>query len=161
MEGEAGGYLEEAKRVAEFFGLKRKVDEKTAQRLAASRIREEKRKEAARIKRESELRAEIAADFEAWKRGEDVMRGSFGLFPVAFRIEGDELVSSLGARVPVKDAKVALRFVQSRKGQEWRENGETCPVGGYAVNSITPAGIVAGCHRIAWSEVEHVAALLS
>lgn len=160
MEGVAGYWLDEARRVNEFFGLKRKIDEKTAQRLSALRVREEKRAAVAREKREADARKKAQEDYDAWKRGEDV-HGHFSMFPVAFRVEADDLVSSLGARVPLHDAKVALRFVQSRKGQEWRENGETCPVGNYAVQSITPAGIVAGCHRISWEEISHVESLLA
>lgn len=158
--GQAGEWLEQARAVSAFYGLRRKVDEKAVQRLSAAKAREEKARVAREAAQAEKLRAEMQADFDAWKRGEDV-HGYFRAFPVAFRVEGDELVSSLGARVLVKDAKVALRFVQSRKGQEWRENGETCPVGGYRVNSITPAGIVAGCHRIAWDEIAHVAELLN
>lgn len=159
-EGQAAMWLHRAQEVSDFFGLRRKVDMKTAERLAASSAREEKRQAAERAKREDAERAKQAEAYEAWKQGEGDEYFNPSLFPVAFRVEGDELVSTLGARVPVKDAKVALRFIQSRKGAEWRENGETCHVGGYKVNSITPAGIVAGCHRITWAEVEHVAAIL-
>lgn len=160
LKGEAARWLERAREVAEFFGLKRKIDEGTVQRLKASKERAEKaqaRKEAL----QAEARRILAQkDYDAWKRGEDVSRGAFHDFPVAFRVEGKELVSSLGARVPVKDAKRALRFVKSHRGHEWRENGETCPVGGYRVNSITPHGIVAGCHRISWDEIANVESLI-
>lgn len=160
MNGTAGYWLEEASKVNEFFGLRRKVDMKTAQRLQASKEREEKRQAVERAKREDAERAKQQVAYLAWINGEDEGYFMPSLFPVAFRVEGDELVSSLGARVPVKEAKAALRFVQSRKGKEWRSNGETCPVGGYKVDSIMPQGIVAGCHRITWEEVAHVATLL-
>ena len=39
----------------------------------------------------------------------------------------------------------------------WRRNGESCLVGVYQLDAITNQGIVAGCHRIAWEEVERFA----
>lgn len=142
-EGMAGRCMSEANRVAEFFGLRSRASAATVARLAASQAKEEARQEKERAKREAQAREKLAEDYEAWKRGENVYT-SLSIMPVAFRVEGDEVVSTLGARVPLHDARKALRFIKSRKGQEWRENGETCPVGGYRVNSITPAGIIAG-----------------
>ena len=160
LEGEAAFYLDRAKEVAAWFGLKNKVDEKTLSRLNASKAREEKRRAKAEKKAADERRAKAQEDYDAWKRGENVWR-SFQDFPVAFRVEGEELVSSLGARVSIQAARVALRFVQSRKGKEWRANGEQCPVDHYKVDAINAQGIVAGCHRITWDEIEHVAELLA
>lgn len=159
-EGEAARFMENANSVAAFFGLKSRANTLALQRLASSKAALERREERGRVKREKAEQAEALADFEAWKGGADVHR-SFSMFPVAFRVEGKELVSTMGARVPVSAARAALRFVKSRKGQEWRENGETCPVGSYRVNSITPSGLVAGCHRISWDEVERVESLLT
>jgi hypothetical protein len=160
LKGQAGEWLERARQVSDFYGLRRKVDEKAVSRLSAARQWEEKRKIAKAEKDAAERRERRLADFAAWKAGETV-HSDLSDFPVAFRVEGPELVSSMGARVPVKDAKRALRFVLKHKGQEWRENGGTCPVGGYRVQAIAATGVIAGCHRIAWDEVEHVKELLS
>lgn len=160
--GRAAHALEQAKAVAAFFGLRRKVDEKAIERLAAAKARAEKRAAAEQAKREAIERAEQESSYELWKQGEET--GAFGCFPsfpVAFRVEGEELVSSLGARVPLRAAQVAYRFAMSKRGQEWRENGETCEVGHYRLNAINAQGIVAGCHRISWAEIERLAPVLS
>lgn len=156
-------WLERAREVSDFFNLKRKVDENTIARLAKAKAAQEKKDAAARAKAQEERRAKSREHYEAWKAGEQVGTWSFDTrdFPVAFRVEGDELVSSMGARVPLQAARVAYRFATGKRGQEWRANGETCPVGHYALDSITPAGIVAGCHRISWEEMERIAPLLS
>lgn len=160
---QAASYLEQAKAVAEFYGLRKKVDEKAVERLAASKARAEKRERIAREKREAQERLEQEANYESWKRGIEWKDEYFDarLFPVAFRVEGDELVSTLGARVPLQAARVAYRFAMSKRGQEWRENGETCPVGHYRLNAINEHGIVAGCHRITWAELERLASILA
>jgi len=166
-EAEQGKWLERAREVSDFFGLRKKVDENTIARLAKAKATQEKKEAAARAKAQAARMEENRAKLEAWKAGEpvDLWRISAGDFPVAFRLETEggepELVSSLGARVPLHAARVAYRFATSKRGQEWRANGETCPVGNYALDSITPAGIVAGCHRISWPEIERLAPLLS
>jgi len=63
--------------------------------------------------------------------------------------------------VPLQAARVAYRFATSKRAQGWHENGETCPVGHYRLNAINAQGIVAGCHRIAWSEIERLAPVLA
>lgn len=166
--GRSGEWLEEAKRVAEFFGLRKKVDESAIEKLTAAKVRAEKREaianakarkamEAARKEREAKARELLAL----WLAGDpEVQTYSLHDLPTQFRIEGEELVSSKGARVPLVDAERAIRFALARREKGWRENGETCPVGGYRLNSITPEGVIAGCHRIAWAEVERLSALL-
>lgn len=165
---QAAAFLEQAKAVAAFYGLRKKVDEKAVQRLATAKAKEEKRQEALRIQREIEYREREAAEtekqrlaYEAWMRGEDFEYGFHASrFPIAFRVEGEDLVSTLGARVPLQAARLAYRFARSKRGQEWRENGETCEVGMYRLNAINEHGIVAGCHRITWAEIERLAPVL-
>lgn len=160
---QSAAFLEQAKAVAAFFGLRKRVNEKAIERLATAKARAEKRERIAREKREAQERAKQADAYEAWKRGEYVesYRCNPNLFPVAFRIEGDELVSTLGARVPLRAAQIAYHFAMAKRGHEWRENGETCPVGNYRLNAINEHGIVAGCHRISWQEIERLAPVLS
>lgn len=164
----AAAHLQSAKEVAAFYGLRKKVDEKAIARLAASKARAEKRAAVEQAKREAQERAKQEKNYQDWLLGRGIDTGfpqtynfNARLFPVAFRIEGDELVSTLGARVPLQAARVAYRFAMSKRGQEWRENGETCPVGHYRLNAINAQGIVAGCHRITWAELERLAPVLA
>lgn len=152
-------WLESAREISTFFGLRRKVDSKAIERLQSVKARAEK--QAARKAAESLARiiSEQSANFEGWKTGGHEYFQS-EKFPIAFRVEGDELVSTLGARVPLHDAKAAYRFARAHKAG-WHTNGETCPVGHYQLNSISEAGIVAGCHRISWDEMERLAPVLA
>lgn len=161
----AAEWLEKASQINSFFGLRRKVDGRVVERLKDAALREEKKNAALRAEREREAqrlreieRQKQLRDFEAWKQGHgDAGAFNRNLFPVAFRIEENELVSTLGARVPLESARVALRFILRKRGQDWRENGETCPVGHYRLNAINGAGIVAGCHRVTWEEIDRIA----
>lgn len=159
--GRAAHALEQAQHVADFYGLRKKVDSQSIARLAKAKARAEKRERIAREKRDAEERAKQIDSYEAWKRNESFEYGFHAsLFPTAFRVEGDELVSTHGARVPMQAARLAYRFAMSKRGQEWRENGEQCAVGMYRLNAINAQGIVAGCHRISWEEIERLAPVL-
>jgi hypothetical protein len=159
--GRSGEWLEEARRVSEFFGLRKKVDSASIDRLAAARARAEKQQQKARAKLQKEREEKARELLALWLAGDpEVQTYSLYELPTQFRIEGEELVSTRGARVPLADAERAIRFALARREKGWRENGETCPVGGYRLNSITADGVVAGCHRIAWPEVERLSALL-
>jgi len=103
--------------------------------------------EAAQAKFESEK-------ISLWQAGENISLG-YDL-PCFVRRENGELVTSKGARVPIEDAEKAYRFAKLKKSG-WHKNGETCPVGSYELDAINEAGIVAGCHRIAWDEIERFA----
>lgn len=159
-------WLSKAQEINTFFGLRRKVDSQAIERLRAASEASRKRAAAEQAKRDAAERAKQVDSYEAWKRGEDFDYGFHpSLFPIAFRVEirngEQELVSTLGARVPLRAAQVAYRFAMSKRGQDWRENGETCPVGHYRLNAINEHGIVAGCHRITWAELERLAPVLS
>jgi hypothetical protein len=73
------------------------------------------------------------------------------------RAEGLELVTTKGARVPLADAERTFRFASALRSRGWHRNGENHTVGGYQLDAVNDAGIVAGCHRIAWPEIERFA----
>lgn len=163
--GRAAGFLEQAQAVATFYGLRKKVDSKAVARLATAKARAEKRAAIEQAKRDAADKAEQEAAFEAWKSGLEGLEARFmnfnpRLFPVAFRVEGEDLVSTLGARVPLQAARVAYRFATSKRSQGWHRNGETHTVGMYHLDAINAQGIVAGCHRITWAEIERLAPVL-
>jgi len=156
----AGAFLEQAKAVSEFFGLRKKVDAKAVARLATAKAREEKRQREVQAAQDRQRRVDMQAEYEAWIANWPNRYFDARLFPVAFRVEGEDLVSTLGARVPLQAARVAYRFAIHRRAQGWHRNGETCEVGMYHLDAINEHGIVAGCHRIAWSEIERLAPVL-
>jgi hypothetical protein len=79
------------------------------------------------------------------------------------RINGNEVETSLGARVPVSHAKRGLAFVRRvvSSGQEYVRNGHTLHLGHYAIDRIETDGTLhAGCHVIKFSEIENLAPAL-
>ncbi len=165
----AASYLEQAKAVSEFYGLRRKVDERAVTRLAESKARAEKKAKEEQAKREAAYTLRAQENYAAWIRGEEQALFQFNTFPVAFRIESresngehrQELVSSRGARVPLDAARVAIRFVLRHRNQGWHRNGESHQIGMYHLDAVNAQGVVIGCHRVTWEEVERVEKMLS
>lgn len=108
-------------------------------------------------------------------RAIDIRRNAEG------RIDGGELQTSHGARVPLVHAIRAFRFVKLIRENTpkhdsthyignpnpfdapiaWRRNGERVRVGSFELDSITINGdFVAGCHKIAWPQIEELARAL-
>lgn len=84
-EAEAARWLEWAKEINEFFGLRRKVDEKTIERLRASSEKAERDAAKKRAQDEEKRRIEQTAAYEAWKQGKSAGYFNDSIFPVAFR----------------------------------------------------------------------------
>lgn len=128
--------------------------EKARAQREALKERKAAEKRAAKIERQRE-------NIEAWRRGEY----HFPLYgvPVMLRVDGDEIVTSHGARFPVEHGKRAFKAIAAIKasGQGWETNGKTIPLGHFKVDRVSPDGEVrAGCHVVAWPEIEHCAASL-
>jgi len=80
------------------------------------------------------------------------------------RIVDGEVLTSMGARVPVEHVKRVLPvIIRCRKNKtEWKANGEQIRIGHYSFNKISSDGdIHVGCHYILWSEVEYIAKQLN
>lgn len=174
LENIAAGWLERAKEINAFFGLRRKVDEKTIERLRAASAKAEREAEVKRLAKEARQRIDQQLAFDHWLHNEPYEYFNPSLFPVSFRIEHNqhtigsmegeryaELVSTLGARVPLHEAKIALRFVLSHRESGWTRNGETHRVGHYQLDSISSAGVKAGCHQITWAEIDRLVSILN
>ena len=95
-----------------------------------------------------------AEKIQRWQAGESVHL-DYSL-PAMVRRESDELVTSKGARVPISEAEKAFRFASIRKAG-WHKNGERLQVGNYELDAVNESGIVAGCHRISWDEINRFA----
>lgn len=130
-------------------------------RVADSPERRAAREEAGKraAAREAEKRA-------AWQAG--AHNGWIGALPggsAALRAVDSmtTLETSLGASVPLDHAIRAFRFVKRcrDRAETWRRNGGTLRVGHFQIDSIATNGdFHAGCHFIAYSEVERLATLL-
>jgi len=120
-----------------------------------------------------DLRARFVAAVEAgnsrlcdeWRNGVAVSLPHDA--PTMLRVEGgqddrgaiiQEMVTSKGARVPLEDAKRTYRFAMLARAKGWHKNGETHKIGAYQLDAVNDAGVVAGCHRVTWAEIERFAA---
>ncbi len=164
--------LESARDIAEFFGLKYTPDIPRMESLRATVANRRKLDDEARAKRQAGA-ADARAKREAaraqqarealpqWLTGEMLGFLVRNLPHAYFRLSTtDTIESSHGTLVPLEDFTRAIRFALTRRNKPWEANGDKLQVGNYYVNSITPAGIVAGCHRVTWEEVDRLASLL-
>lgn len=121
-----------------------------------------------------------------WRAGEHASFYSDRLDCAMLRLKGENVETSQGVKVPVSGQAGAarlFRFLKALKdsGRTYTRNGHTQHIGNFAVDSFSPvavAGIdaewvaeamaqgvikpqewvmVAGCHRITWSEIEGLA----
>jgi len=151
-----------------FFGLPvpniPEVPELDSDALTAIRKREAKRaaEKAEQTKRKlAEARVRQQELITKWRAG--LYSGCLYDVPVMLRIDGDEVVTSRGARFPISHAKRALTFIRMirESGQAYVRNGHTIHLGPYALDRIEPDGTVrAGCHVVSWEEIEQIAPFL-
>jgi hypothetical protein len=69
---------------------------------------------------------------------------------------GADIETSRGAVFPVDHAKraLAIAYKVRNSGQSWQANGKVIHCGHYSVDKIDAAGIVAGCHRMQWKQID-------
>lgn len=65
--------------------------------------------------------------------------------------------TSKGAIVPLAEAQKAFRFACLMRERGWRRNGETFQIGDYQLDAINEQGVIAGCHRVTWDEIDRFA----
>lgn len=141
---------------------------KRESRCQARWAKRRERQAAARAQRLIDDKESIAK----WIAGESV-HPSYN-WPIYLRAEGvngqtdasgrsfvmTEMVTTKGARVPLADAKRAYDFAMRMRRKGWHKNGETQSIGMYELDAVNEQGIVAGCHRVSWAEVDRFAALM-
>src|SRR5258708_686005 len=121
---------------------------------AAEKAEQTKRERAEALVRQQDL-------ITKWRAG--LYSGYLYDVPAMLRIDGDEVVTSRGARFPVSHAKRALAFVRKIRAsrQAYVRNGHTIHLGPYALDRIEPDGTVkAGCHVVSFEEIERIAPIL-
>ncbi len=140
----------------------------------AKREREKIRREEKERAQHAALYAEIAANVDKWRAGENVplrlrnpsVRKHYGQGAyiqhahTLLRVNGEEVETSQGARFPLAHGKKAWPFIQGVKerGEGWQRNGHAIHLGSFAIDEITPDGDVrAGCHLVKFEEVERMA----
>lgn len=152
--------VSEANRFAEKFGFKTRFampDEselaklRERARLAANRERQ------VREAREAKQLADAQEAIANWLVGANVSI-PYCVSKVYLRVDNGELQTSKGARVPLSEAERAFRFATAMRSKGWHRNGEQFQVGTYQLDAVNEQGVIAGCHRISWDEIERFAA---
>jgi hypothetical protein len=164
----AGHLRDESFAYCAFFGLPvpsvPEVPEIDSDALAAIRKREAKRaaEKAEQTKRErAEALVRQQELITKWRAGQ--YSGCIYDVPAMLRIDGNEVVTSRGARFPVSHTKRALAFVRKiRESQKaYVRNGHTIHLGPYALDRIESNGTVtAGRHVVSWQEIDRIAPAL-
>lgn len=119
-----------------------------------------KRKKAEAIKREI-LEAKCVGIVRDWiaggseripyEHGKTYLRQLY-IAEVGFLME-----TSRGARVPLSEAQKAFRFAMLKRESGWHRNGETFAIGDFQLDAVGSKGVKAGCHYVAWDEIERFA----
>lgn len=139
-----------------------KVREEVKKRKDAERAEREEREQKRKLAEEKEN----AERLERFLSGETVYARWGATYPdgtAALRIEGEEVVTSLGARVPISHAKRGLKFVREvvANGKEYVRNGHTLHLGRYPIDKVEADGTLhAGCHVIRFAEIQRIGAEL-
>jgi hypothetical protein len=168
-EHKAATHLQTALDVAQLFDLPRLIAgvaglDTLLERARTANAERERMVQEHRAKVEAterKYREEFPAKLAEWRTGERrhfPHEGCDG--KTYFRLNGEVLQSSKGVDIPLDEARAAIAFILSKRKEGWRKNGERYPVAGYELDSICEAGIVAGCHRFDWAEVEYVRSLI-
>jgi len=166
--GSMRGVVDEANRFAQFFGLRCRLSmpaDVSAMEAECRAIEERERvqrqrEEAKRRKEEAKRRQEALERVQLWVDGQIDRCPGYG--PIRLRIVGEELQTSHGARVPLAHAVKAFRFIKRLhdKGQVYERNGHTVHLGQFALDAVDEHGnVTAGCHNVAWEEIQRVAIL--
>lgn len=139
-------------------------------RKEAQRLERERLERAARIERERVMRFEGARALEAWKRG----TGSAHMLPYIvrtdengcahLRMSGDIVQTSLGAEVPVEDARrlfhVVTAYTDAERTYERVTGGPAYTVGHFTLISIGHDYVQIGCHKFSVADIRTFAASL-
>lgn len=164
----AQGWCANANRISELFDLGAApvtletlgthVEDLGALLARAEAAERQRNEDAARKRYEDQIQKR-----NAWLAGIDFWYGTTPEGFALLRVKGDKLETSQGASVPLAHAVKAFKFIKEcrDKGEGWEPHGHSLRVGDFTVDRIAPSGdFKAGCHRIAWSEVERIAGQL-
>lgn len=163
---------DEANLFCETFGFKTRFSMPDETKLAEYR---EKSKRAAQLKakaaiaRNARIEAENKQAIAEWLSGErqtlpyEIQKVYLRSKPIVAEAESGErapiehLETSKGASVTLPEAHKAFRFIMAHKSTGWHRNGSTFAIGDFQLDAVNEQGIIAGCHRIGWDEIERFA----
>jgi hypothetical protein len=155
--------VSEANQYCEFFMLPDRFivpDDFDALKQELQRIDAQKRRDT--IERNRKIEADNAFRIERWIAG-DAITLPYNLETTFLRIEGDQMVTSRGVKVPLTHAVALLAVVRRcvERQSEFVRNGHNIRIGVYHVDRISTDGdLTAGCHFIKYAEIERIGAII-
>lgn len=159
----------EAAAYAKFFNLPKRDRLKpfNVETMAAEAAEEAKKHAAKEKARAKQARENAVKDLALWLAYQPAEHGTHTYqLPVSLRLkQGDPetIETTKGAEFPTEHGRKAFRALARirRDGATWHRNGQTIRCGHFQVDSVAEDGTVkAGCHAIAWSEIERFASLM-
>jgi hypothetical protein len=162
MMGQLEELVNEANQFCEHFKFKTRFEMPSDfEALKAEVKKENERRRKAEARKQKQIERENQDRINRWLSGE-IASIPYNITKVYLRAElyqeiGNEymrMVTSKGASVPLDEAQRAFRFCLAMRERGWHRNGEKFKVGDYQLDAINKDGVVAGCHRIGWDEIE-------
>lgn len=160
--------IKRANDFCERFGFKTRfaMPENWDELQAKAKIGQAKERKA-KAERLAKQEAEAQETIGKWLAGESVTIPHFiGKVYLRTKYAGQDsqgigssfvMETSKGARVPMSEAQKTFRFVTLMRARGWHRNGDQFKIGDYQLDAVNDQGVVAGCHRIAWDEIERFA----
>lgn len=145
----------EANRAAQWCGLRCRVRNvaSVAAQIKAAEKRQAKRDEAVQKRRDEEAKAHLEECLAKWHALEtNHLPYTPGTYLRA--LPSGDVETSRGIIIPRDEARLAIAFCQRHRAAGWRRNGESYQIAGYHLDHVGPHTVKAGCHVIAWSEIE-------
>jgi hypothetical protein len=141
-----------------FFGIQYETGDLSA--LEAAAIEAAKRSRELEKARKAERIREQAEALEKWRSGENVYR-SFEV--TALRINGNEIETSRGAKIPVEHAIKAWPMLKRlhNGGADVDLSENSIKFGVYSMRAFKNDSLIVGCHTIPFVEVQGIANQLS
>ncbi len=152
--------VDEANRFCAHFGFKTRFSIPDDATLAVLKERAKKsaeRERKAKAAREAKALVDAQEAIGKWLSGESVQI-PYSIDRVYLRAIDGEMQTSKNARVPLAEAQKAFRFATLMRAKGWHRNGEQFSVGQYQLDAVNESGVIAGCHRVSWDEIERFAA---
>jgi hypothetical protein len=154
-----------AQETSDVFGLGMLCTVQGIEAMQAEQAKRQAEREARMKLQQEQEEKEARENLRKWLAGEDVptyrLPGGATYLRILQGPESNVVQTSKGITIPMDEARTSLAFVFSHREHGWHRNGTTFQVVGYHVDSINLEGVVAGCHRITWRELERIQALVS
>jgi hypothetical protein len=158
LQNQAYDLINSLRAYADFFGLVYDAPLSFEQLNENIKNHEALKAEQRRIAAENRIKAQVE-NLQKWLNGENV---SAWFEVTALRINGDNIETSRGARIPVEHAIKFYPLIKkwNDSGKEYTKENHSIHLGNYTVESFKNGVLTVGCHDIPYSEIDRISKLL-